>query len=75
MNASEIRNIEEQLNVSRFSLPVSQEQVEAVVRRAKEQRARVVAQMLASIPGRLARLARAIRGTAAQCTAARMRHT
>lgn len=75
MNASEIRSIEERLTVSRYSLPVSQEHVEAVIQRAKEQRARVIAQMLASIPERLARLARAIRGIAADCTAARMRHT
>ena len=74
MNASEIRHIEEQLTVSRFRLPVSQEYIDDVVRRAKRERALVIGKMLASIPERLFRLVRGVRRTAAACTAARMRH-
>ena len=73
MNASEIRGIEERLTGS-FTLPVSQEALEGVVRRAKQQRALYVGQLLASVPRAIARFAASVRETAAHCTAARLRH-
>jgi hypothetical protein len=74
VNASEISAIEERLTGS-YALPVSQEHVEYIVRRAKEQRAVYLRQLLASVPVAVARFAEGIRETAANCTAARMHHS
>jgi len=74
VNASEIRSIEERLTGS-FTLPVSQEALEGIVRRAKQQRARYVAGLLVSVPRLIARFVEGMRETAAHCTAARMRHS
>lgn len=73
MNASEISNLEERLTGS-FQLPVSQEALERVVRRAKQQRALYVGQLLASVPRAIARFVAGVRETAVHCTAARLRH-
>ena len=72
MNASEIRNIEERLTGS-FTLPVSQEYLDTIVRRAKQQRAAYLVKLIASLPRAIARIGEGIRETAASCTAARIR--
>jgi len=74
VNASEIRSIEERLTGS-FQLPVSQEVLDSVVRRAKQERAAYLARLLASVPRAIARFVEGVRETAAQATAARMRHS
>lgn len=74
MNASEIRSIEERLTGS-FTLPVSQEALEGIVKRARQQRALYLGQLLASVPRAFARFVAGVRETAEHCTAARLRHS
>ena len=73
MNASEIRGIEERLTGS-FTLPVSQEALEGIVKRARQQRAQYVGELLAAVPRAITRFVEGVRETAAHCTAARLRH-
>jgi hypothetical protein len=74
MNASEIRDIEERLSGS-FTLPMSEEHFEVVVKRAKHERAVYIGGLLAAVARRIAQLVEGVRDVASSCTAARMRHS
>jgi len=56
-------------------LPISQELLDSVVRRAKHERTLYVGRMLASIPRAIVRLVTGVRATAASCTETRLRHS
>jgi len=75
MNAREILSIEERLSAGSYTLPINQELLDIVVRRARRQRAQYVGQMLASIPRAIVRLVTGVRETAAGCTAAKLHHS
>jgi len=75
MNAREIMDIEDRLTPGSYTLPISQELLDSVVRHAKRQRALYVGRMLASIPRAIVRLVTGVRATAASCTESRLSHS
>lgn len=77
MNAYEIEQIEKQVKAD-FRLPSGYEAWADFERKAREQRARAIAKVLAKgfavVASKVTGFARQIRSTAADCTGARLRH-
>jgi len=74
MNASEIRNIEEQLQAEP-RLPLSQYEMHILMRRAERERAKAIAAMLAAFGAAIVGYFRALRESAATQTGAGLRHS
>ena len=77
MNAYEIEQIEKQVKAD-FRLPLGYEAWADIERNAREQRARAMVKAFrngfAAVAAAVTGFARQIRGTAAQCSDARLRH-
>ncbi len=78
MNAFEIEQIEKDVKAN-FRLPLSFESWGDIERRAREERARVLGQGIASFFAaawaKLTSAVRGVRSTAADCTSARLHHS
>jgi hypothetical protein len=78
MNAYEIEQIEKDIR-GKFRLPLSFDGWSDIERRAREERARVlgegIASLFAAAWAKLSHLVRGVRTTAADCTSARLRHS
>lgn len=77
MNAYEIAEIEKHMKAE-YRLPLSYEAWWGIEREARQARAeatyREVSAFFAAVAGKLAAAVRQVRGIAAQCTGARLRH-
>lgn len=77
MNAYEIEQIEKQMQAE-VRLPLSYNDWAKIERQARQDRARMIGKMIAgafaALAAKVSDAARQVRSTAADCTAARLRH-